>query len=40
MNATNETVEVLDKGFVRLVETRGGDRGVVDAAGAAASRAT
>ncbi|MBI4371648.1 MAG: FAD-dependent thymidylate synthase [Elusimicrobia bacterium] len=27
-----ETIKVLDKGFVRLVETMGGDQGVVDAA--------
>jgi thymidylate synthase (FAD) len=29
---TPETVSVLDKGFVRLVEFMGGDRGVVDSA--------
>ncbi|MDE2490838.1 MAG: FAD-dependent thymidylate synthase [Elusimicrobia bacterium] len=32
MSAAKETVEVLDKGFVRLVEFMGGDQGVVDAA--------
>lgn len=32
MNKNLETVKVLDKGFVRLVDFMGGDQGVVDAA--------
>lgn len=32
MNAANDSIQVLDKGFVRLVDTMGGDQGVVDAA--------